>query len=392
MQKLKVEYVSTGELKPYQNNAKIHTDEQIDQIARSIEEFGMNDPIAVWKDGEIIEGHGRLMACQKLGMEQVPIIRLDGLTDEQRRAYMNVHNQLTMNTGFDLDLLSAELGKIENIDMSMFGFDISDFVKDEEVSPEEDEYIEPEELEPMVKRGQRYKLGNHVLMCGDSTDDDDVVRLICDDKIDMVLSDPPYGMKLDTDYSSMKSKLFKGKTGGAEYREVIGDNDDFSPELIETFFRHFGYVDEMFLFGADYFAELIPNRNEGSWLVWDKRLDDSADKMYGSCFELIWSKNRHKRDILRYKWAGIFGMESQDTEKRIHPTQKPTTMLAGILNEWGGSAKTVLDLYGGSGSTLIACEQLGRKCYMMEYDPHYCDVIIDRWEKFTGRKAELIDD
>ena len=165
MQKLQVEYVDVGTLKPYERNAKIHTDEQVDQIARSIEEFGMNDPIAVWKDGEIIEGHGRLMACQKLGITEVPIIRLDGLTDEQRRAYMNVHNQLTMNTGFDLDLLAAELGKIENIDMSMFGFDISDFVKDEEVSPEEDEYTEPEELEPMVKRGQRYKLGNHVLMC-----------------------------------------------------------------------------------------------------------------------------------------------------------------------------------------------------------------------------------
>ena len=387
MDKLKVEYVSTEELKPYKNNAKIHTAEQIDQIARSIEEFGMNDPIAVWNDNEIIEGHGRLMACQKLGITEVPVIRLDGLTDEQRRAYMNVHNQLTMNTGFDIDLLAEELGKIENIDMSLFGFDISDFVTSPDNEPMEDDYTEPEELEHIVQRGERYALGDHVLMCGDSTNDDDITQLVDDASIDFILSDPPYGMKLDTDYSSMKSKLFKGKTGGAEYKEVIGDNDDFSPELIGTFFKNFGYVNEMFLFGADYFSDLIPNRNDGSWLVWDKRLDDSADKMYGSCFELIWSKNRHKRDILRYKWAGIFGMESQDTDKRIHPTQKPTTMLAGILNEWGGSANTVLDLYGGSGSTLIACEQLGKTCYMMEYDPHYCDVIIDRWETFTGQKA-----
>ena len=131
MQKLKVEYVDVGTLKPYERNAKIHTDEQVDQIARSIEEFGMNDPIAVWKDGEIIEGHGRLMACQKLGIKEVPIIRLDGLTDEQRRAYMNVHNQLTMNTGFDLDLLSAELGKIENIDMDLFGFNLEKFIPDQ---------------------------------------------------------------------------------------------------------------------------------------------------------------------------------------------------------------------------------------------------------------------
>ena len=387
MDQLQIEYVDIREVKPYANNAKIHTDEQIGQIIESIKQFGMNDPIAVWKDGEIIEGHGRLIACEKLGMKKVPVIRLDGLTDEQRRAYMNVHNQLTMNTGFDIDLLAEELGKIENIDMSLFGFDISDFVTSPDNEPMEDDYTEPEELEHIVQRGERYALGDHVLMCGDSTNDDDITQLVDDASIDFILSDPPYGMKLDTDYSSMKSKLFKGKTGGAEYKEVIGDNDDFSPELIGTFFKNFGYVNEMFLFGADYFSDLIPNRNDGSWLVWDKRLDDSADKMYGSCFELIWSKNRHKRDILRYKWAGIFGMESQDTDKRIHPTQKPTTMLAGILNEWGGSANTVLDLYGGSGSTLIACEQLGKTCYMMEYDQHYCDVIIDRWETFTGQKA-----
>ena len=139
MDKLKVEYVSTEELRPYQNNAKIHTNEQIDQIARSIEEFGMNDPIAVWNDNEIIEGHGRMMACQKLGITEVPIIRLDGLTDEQRRAYMNVHNQLTMNTGFDLDLLNEELGRIENIDMSLFSFNMDGFV------PEQHEWFDGHE-------------------------------------------------------------------------------------------------------------------------------------------------------------------------------------------------------------------------------------------------------
>ena len=159
MQKLKVEYVSTEELKPYKNNAKIHTDEQIGQIARSIEEFGMNDPIAVWNDNEIIEGHGRLMACQKLGITEVPVIRLDGLTDEQRRAYMNVHNQLTMNTGFDLDLLNAELGQIENIDMRLFGFDISSFIEEEKQEAEEDDYEETEDLPARVKLGDLWQLG-----------------------------------------------------------------------------------------------------------------------------------------------------------------------------------------------------------------------------------------
>ena len=131
MNELCIEYVPISEIRPYENNAKIHTDEQIEQIVESIRQFGMNDPIAVWKDGEIIEGHGRLMACQKLGMEEVPIIRLDSLTDEQRRAYMNIHNQLTMNTGFDIELLATELGRIENIDMSLFSFNIDDFVPDQ---------------------------------------------------------------------------------------------------------------------------------------------------------------------------------------------------------------------------------------------------------------------
>ena len=131
MNELCIEYVPISEIRPYENNAKLHTAEQIEQIVESIRQFGMNDPIAVWKDGEIIEGHGRLMACQKLGMEEVPIIRLDSLTDEQRRAYMNIHNQLTMNTGFDIELLATELGRIENIDMSLFSFNIDDFVPDQ---------------------------------------------------------------------------------------------------------------------------------------------------------------------------------------------------------------------------------------------------------------------
>lgn len=177
MEKLKVEYIDTGELKPYENNAKIHTDAQIEQIARSIQEFGMNDPIAVWKDNEIIEGHGRLLACQMLGIKEVPIIRLDGLTDEQRRAYMNVHNQLTMNTGFDIELLAKELGRIENIDMQQFGFDISS-MEPEDGEVAEDDYTEPEQIPSRVKSGDVYRLGEHILMCGDSTKEDDVRKLL----------------------------------------------------------------------------------------------------------------------------------------------------------------------------------------------------------------------
>ena len=211
----------------------------------------------------------------------------------------------------------------------------------------------------------------------------------------MVFIDPPYGMNLDTDFSSMKNHLDfakeKGFVGGKKYD--AGIVDDFSPKMIEMALRL--NADEVFLWGADYYAELIENRNNGAWFVWDKRAngnddieeDYSSDKMYGSCFELCWSKKKHKRDIARVKWAGVFGVEQEPDKKRFHPTQKPVGLSAWFIDKYSNAGQTVLDLFGGSGSTLIACEQLNRTCYMMELDPKYVDVIIKRWEDFTGEKA-----
>lgn len=175
--KLNVEYVPIDNIKPYENNAKIHTPEQIEQIKNSIKEFGMNDPIAIWgKDNIIIEGHGRLMALKELGFDEVPIIRLDDLTDEQRRAYTLVHNQTTMSTGFDLEMLQVELENID-LDMAEFGFDEFNFDIDENVEITEDEVPDVPE-EPKAKYGDIYQLGNHRLMCGDSTKTEDVERLV----------------------------------------------------------------------------------------------------------------------------------------------------------------------------------------------------------------------
>lgn len=228
-------------------------------------------------------------------------------------------------------------------------------------------------------------------MCGDSTDSAAVDRLMNGVKADMILSDPPYGMNLDTDFSTIKGSLKslgrKNHTEGNKYEKVIGDNEDFKPELITTFFEKFNYIKEMFLFGADYFAELLPDKNKGSWLVWDKRKISQADAI-GSEFELIWSKAKHKRRMLRHDWFGFLSSENgEDARNRVHPTQKPITLLADIIMQWGEKAENIVDLYGGSGSTLIACEQLNRTCYMMELDPKYCDVIVRRWEEFTGKKA-----
>lgn len=386
--KLKVEYIPIDDIKPYENNAKIHTEEQIEQIKKSILEFGMKDPIGIWKDNIIIEGHGRLMACKELGMQEIPVIRLDDLTDDQRKAYTLIHNQTTMNTGFDLDILNEELQSID-LDMSDFGFDIEfDDIEEQEII--EDEVPDVPE-EPKAKLGDIYQLGNHRLMCGDSTKKEDIQKLMNHQKANIVYTDPPYGMNLDTDFSDMV-----GLAKGNKYKAVKGDKEDFTDELINTVFNNFEYCKEIFLWGADYFAELLPNRNDGSWVVWDKQnngedCNDAYDKMFGSNFELCWSKNKHKRALVRVLWKGFFGMQNEDTKKRIHPTQKPIELAKWFLEKFSNENDIVVDIYGGSGSTLMCCEQMNRTCYMMEYDVGYIDCIIQRWENFTGQKAIKIN-
>lgn len=330
-----------------------------------------------------------MLAAKKLGMTEVPCIRLDDLTDEQRREYAIMHNKTAELSAWDFDLLSTE---IADLDFSGFDIDWGLPADVEETEIVEDEPPEvDEEHEPICQLGDIWQLGRHKLICGDSTDKATVKRLMDGAKADMVLSDPPYGMCLDTDFSGAVGSLGrKGGTRGNKYDKVIGDNEDFKPELVSTFFENFGYCKEVFLFGADYFAELLPNKNDGSWLVWDKRKESQADAI-GSEFELIWSKNKHKRRVLRHDWFGFLSsQDSKDARNRVHPTQKPVSLLVDIINQWGTDCKNIVDLYGGSGSTLIACEQLNRVCYMAELDPKYCDVIIRRYENLTGKKAVKI--
>lgn len=383
---------------PYENNVKLHPKKQIEQIKKSILEFGNNDPIAVDENNVIIEGHGRYEALKELGYTEVECIKLTGLTEEQKNAYRLIHNKLTMNSDFDIEGLFEELEKIQDIDMADFDFEI-DFELDDEKEIIEDEVPETPD-EPISKLGDIWQLGEHRLMCGDSTDSECIDTLMDGKKADMVFTDPPYGMNLDTDFSSMKNKLEFAKeknfTGGKKYEQGIVD--DFNPKMIEVILSL--NVKETFLWGADYYAELLPNKNDGSWIVWDKRAngndnieeDYSSDKMYGSCFELCWSKQKHKRDIARVKWAGVFGTEQEFDHKRYHPTQKPTKLVSWFLNKYSNKDDIILDLFGGSGSTLIACEQLNRHCYTMELDPKYCDVIIKRWETLTGQKAKLLQE
>ena len=385
------ELADPKKLKNHPKNRNKHGQDQIERLAELYKYHGVRHPIIVSNLSKcIVAGHGRKLAAIRAGIKEMPVVFQDFESSEAEYAFIQADNAIALwaeldMAGINMDI--ADLGPDFNIDM----LGIQDFTLDVSEKFEGKDADEvPDEVEPNAKLGQIYQLGEHRLMCGDSTDEATVSALMNNEKADMVFTDPPYGMFLDADYSSMEIK-FKGSSGGNKYNQVIGDNDDFKPELIETVFNNFNYCEEIFVWGADYYSELLPDKNDGSWIVWDKRGDVSADKMFGSTFELCWSKARHKRDIARIKWAGIFGMEKEHDKKRVHPTQKPSLLIEWFFEKWGKGLSKVVDVYGGSGSTLIACEKTNRKCFMMELDPHYIDVIIARWEKFTGKKAELLN-
>jgi ParB-like chromosome segregation protein Spo0J len=383
---------------PYALNSRTHSDAQVAQIAASIKEFGFLNPIIIDGENGIIAGHGRVLAAQKLGMSELPVVEADHLTDAQRKAYVIADNRLALNAGWDNQVLTTELAALQELDfdLDLLGFDgkeLAELLKPEVVEGQTDEDEVPDAPEvPITKPGDIWVLGNHRLMCGDSTSVDAVEKLMDGQKADMVFTDPPYGMLLDTDFSGMGGKGGKGllAKSGNKYDAVIGDNNDFSPELINSVFANFSYCKEIFMWGADYYAEHLQDKNSGSWVVWDKRGDESADKMYGSTFELCWSKARHKRMMARVKWAGIFGMEKEHDKKRCHPTQKPVELITWFFDYFSLKDKVIVaDMFGGSGSTMLASEKADKHCRMMELDPKYCDVIIKRWQDFTGNEAIL---
>jgi DNA modification methylase len=376
---LKIEYIDINTIKPYKKNAKLHPPEQIEQIKKSIEQFGMDDPIGIWHD-EIVEGHGRLIACKELGYTEVPIIRLDHLTDEERKAYTLAHNKLTMNSDFDIDVLNEELENIENIDMSDFGFDI-DLDIEEEQEIVEDEVPEVPE-EPKAKLGDIYQLGNHRLMCGDSTSIDDITKLLNGNKIDMVYTDAPYGISIvnDKTHKVGAENLAKNK----EYLQVKGDDTTDTAKKFYNNCVNIG-IDNFILWGGNYFTDFLPF--SPSWLIWDKRIDMNSNNFADG--EMAWCSFKTPVRIYHQLWNGM--IREGEHEDRVHPTQKPIRMQTEILKDFTNESDNILDGFGGSGSTLLACEQTNRNCFMIEYEPSYIDVIIQRWETFTGKKAVKIE-
>ena len=382
-----------SELIPSEYNPRKATEKETKDLAKSLERFSLADPIIINTDNHVVGGHFRLRVLKDKGEDIEVDVRVPNrkLTDKEERE-LNI--RLNKNTGqfnyellanFDEELLldtgfeSVELDKIFQLD--------TDKTEDDFDADAEAEKIK----NCTVKIGDIYQLGDHVLMCGDATSKEDVEKLMGGEKADMVFTDPPYGMNLDTDFSAMKSpvkfyKEKKCKAHGNKYCKVINDDKEFDPTFIMNIFN---YCKEQFWFGADYYSDKIIDRKDGSWIVWDKRLEEKLDRHFGSCFELCYSKKKHRREIARIRWAGIFGTEKEPdkSKSRIHPTQKPVTLVVWFIEKFSKRGNIIVDVYGGSGSTLIACEQTNRKCRMMEIDPLYVAVITKRFEDFTGKKA-----
>ena len=382
---LKIEYLPITELKPYENNARKHAEADVEAIKKSIEEFGFNDPIGIWHD-TIVEGHGRLLAAQELEMAEVPVIRLDHMTDEERRAYALAHNKTAELSDWDFEMLDTELEDIFDIDMSQFGFDIS--ADDEPIEIIEDEV--PETAPPMVKLGDIWQLGEHRLICGDSTDVALIDRLMDGVKADMVFTDPPYALVGNsTGLGSATDDMLK-----PFFLAIFQNICKFTHDLMHVYVCCDWKSCNAILTEAK-----KTQLTEKSLIVWDKE-SIGLGSPYMSQYELIWFFENHKQKTMQagkteYKnRRNIKGKSNVWKYKRVqdreHNAQKPVELVAEALNNSCFENEIVLDLFGGSGSTLIACEQLNRKCYMAELDPHYCDVIIQRWENFTGEKAKLL--
>ena len=394
---LNVKYRKVEDLIPYVNNSRKHSDEQVAQISASIKEFGWTNPILIDGTNSIIAGHGRLMAARKLKMDEVPTIEISHLTDTQRKALVIADNKLALNADWDNTLLTIEL---DDLLKDGFALDILGFNQDELAALLEPEQIEgltdedavpevPEE--PKTKLGDIYQLGNHRLMCGDSTSIDAVEKLMDGQKADMVFTDPPYRMEAEGGSNQPIGRA------AAKLGEAIKHLCDFDPI---AFLNTLPTVFDKNKLNCYIFCnkDLVPD-----YLKW------CVDAGYNFNI-LFWKKpnaiplgGQHRPDVeylLFFRKSAIWNNALKNVnyskclefnrESGLHPTMKPISMIENQLLISSNTNSIVMDFFGGSGSTMIACEKLGRHSRLMELDPKYCDVIVKRWEDFTGKKAELL--
>lgn len=409
---------SVASLKPYARNARTHSKKQIKQIAASIERFGFVNPVLIGDDGEIIAGHGRVEAAKQLGLKTIPTLALSHLSEAEKRAYVLADNKLALNAGWDREILAIELQGLVDLDfdVELTGFSLAeiDFVLDEATdsnpdAPDAADDTVPEINGPAVSRmGDVWILGRHKLICGDARSNDDYARLLGNERVDMVFTDPPYNVAIDGNVcglGSVKHREFafaSGEMSESQFTRFLeqslgamaGVMRDGTIAFVCMDWRHMG---EMLAAGKSAFTELK------NLVVWNKT-NGGMGAFYRSKHELIFvfkqgtaphtnsfglgETGRYRTNVWDY--AGISSISSsRGDELAMHPTVKPVAMIADAIRDCSKRGEIILDGFGGSGSTLMAAEKTGRSARLIEYDPLYCDTIVRRWQAYTGKSATL---
>lgn len=396
----KIERKKVKNLIPYARNSRTHSEEQISQISASINEWGFTNPILIDVNNEIIAGHGRLLAAQKLGLNEVPCITAVGWSDAQKKAYVIADNKLALNAGWDNDMLSIEFAELKDMDfdLGLTGFDADELAKllqepEKEGLTDEDDVPEAPE-QPVTVEGDVWILGNHRLMCGDSTNFDSVDRLLENKKANMCFTDPPYLMDFLGGVHADGSKSFNATHGAIKNDKMSKKDGEEFLDAINTTIKT--YVDGAFYItfyrlGINGYYESLDRVGLKcrSLVIWDKGNHTLSNSDYMSMYEPIFYGwvNNHKF------YGGKNGMDiwriDRTKKNDLHPTMKPVELCLKAIKDGSQVNGLVLDLFGGSGSTLIACEKIDRECRVMELDAKYCDVIIKRWQDYTGKLAVL---
>jgi 16S rRNA G966 N2-methylase RsmD len=400
----KIELWPIERLRPYEKNARTHSQEQVDQLVKSIEEFGFTNPILVDSGDGILAGHGRLMAAKVAGMRQVPVVVLDYLDEDQRRAYILADNKLAMNAGWDDEILREEIEALKDaeFDLDLIGFseeELEDLFDGEGIEQLEsegltdaDEVPEPP-VDPIAKPGDLWTLGNHRLLCGDSTNIQHVERLMDGKKADMVFTDPPYGVAYEGGHNNKKRQQIQNDALEGEDLTSLFYGALISAITVAAdhapFYVWFASGKSVETFAA--FAQLpLKLRAVIQWYKVRSGLGAFMSQYIPNCEPCIYA---YKAGCSP-QWFGPTDEKTvwelqKESRNEYHPTQKPVELPERAINNSSKRGQLVLDLFGGSGSTLIACEKTGRQARLMELDPRYCDVIIQRWQEFTGKLATL---
>lgn len=420
MDKLQIEYKSTEKLIPYVNNPRDNK-QAVDQVAASIQEFGFKNPIIVDKNNVIVAGHTRLLAAQKLNIEEVPTIKADDLTENQIKAFRIADNKTAEFAEWDFDKLAIEIDELGGMFTGFSEEEVEEF-KELEVDDGDFDEEGQDDLEPNSREGDIYKLGNHRLMCGSSTSREDMAQLMDGELADLVITDPPYnvnyeggtGLKIKNDhmaedefqqfildaFTQMKQVMRKGAAYYIWYPDTR--RYAFSKALLEL-----DMGERQTLIWVK--SSLVMGRQDYQWIheacLYGWKPGDSHyfinDFTNTTVYDNVENVNKMSEEQMKAEIKALrkelverttIYREDKPSANAVHPTMKPLELGAQQIVNSTRPEESVLDIFGGSGSTLMAAEQLGRKCYTMELDPHYVDVIIDRWEEHTGEEAELIQE